>query len=303
MAATGATIADVLVTQFSDTMFELAQQTEARFRPFVELKELTGEFSMENRVGSVEAQDLNTRSPRINPDDMPWDTRQLVGQSFGVPIWIDRWDAERMLTDPNSIVAMRCIQALERKFDRLCVTALTATVNTGRAASVPVTSGTDGVKTLDASQGFTYETILQLDAYFQGAEIETDSRGQTQMRKGLFISEQEHQQLMKEGTLTSRDYVEQRVVENGKLTRAGDFEVVVFGSLMPTPQLPVVNTLRTCFAVASGGLRVRLQKAWEVRVIQQLENVWRTTQITAEGQMGVVRMEGPRVQAITTQAY
>ncbi len=302
MAATNATIAAEFITQFSDSMFLLAQQRAARFRGAVEVKELTGEFSMENRVGSVEAQDLNTRSPRVNAADMPWDVRQLVPQRFGVPMWVDKWDAERMLTDPQSIVAMRSAEAMERKFDRICIKQLLATVQTGRQANVPLTAAQDGVWTVDATGGFNYETLLQIDQNFQGNEVETDTEGQTAIQKWLFISEQEHASLMKEGTLISRDFVDQRVVENGKLRRVMDFNVVVFGSKMPIPMLNVAGGVRTCFAIASGALRVRMQRAWEVDVVELLQNVWDTAQIRTIGIMGATRMEGVRVQQVNTTA-
>lgn len=302
MSGTGATIASQFITQFGDTMFELAQQSEARFRPIVDLQELNGEFSMENRVGYLDTQDLNTRSPEIVPQDIQWDVRQLMPTAFGVAADVDKWDAERMLTDPNSILAKKAVEALERKFDRVCIAALTATVRTGRDASGSLTAAQDGVVTVDATGGFNYETLLQLDANFQGAEVETDSEGQSNARKILFISEQEHQQLMKEGTLISRDFTGQAVVDNGKLRRVGSFDVVIFGSKMPTPQLLVTAGVRQCFAVAMGGLRVRLQKAWDINYIPALQNKWRTSRVTAEGRMGAVRMEGVRIQILNTTA-
>jgi hypothetical protein len=167
---------------------------------------------------------------------------------------------------------------------------------------VALTAAQDGVLTVDATGGVNYETVLSLDANFQGNELETDSDGQSMIQKWLFISEQEHAQFMKEGTLISKDFVSQSVVEKGMLREIMGYKVVIFGSKMPTPMLNVTNGQRTCFAVTSGALRVRIQRAWEVDVVSLLEGVWDTAQIRTVGIMGACRMEGIRIQQILTTA-
>lgn len=288
-------ISDVLITKFSDTVFELAQQTEARLRGIVEFEQLNAEQMMFPRIGSVEVQQLVERFAEIIPADILWDNRRLTASRVGVPFFTDKWDAERMLADPNSVLAMRASQALERNLDRIIIQAITATVLTGRNGTVPVSAATDGVVTVDATGGFTYDTLLQIDENFQSYEVGAD----TPIRKFLLVSEQEHAKLMREGTLISGDFSKQYAVEKGSMTRALDFEIIKFGSAVPYPMLPVASNVRQCYAIAMGGIKVGMTRNWDINV-QPRNDRWDTMQILASGIVGAVRMEGVRAQIINT---
>lgn len=291
------TIGDVLITKFGNTVFELAQQTSARLRPCVQLEQVMGENMFFPRVGSVEAQQLNERFPEVIPADMQWDNRRLAPTRVGVPLFVDRWDADRMLADPKSVLADRAAQALERYFDRQVIAALNATVFTGRQGTTAISAATDGVVTIDATAGFTYDTLLQIDAAFQSQEVGVAAP----LSKFLLISEQEHQQLMKEGTLISGDFSKQYVVDKGYMIRALDFEIIIFGSKVPIPMLPVSGAVRNCFAIAMGAVKVGITQSWDIEVKERNDR-WHTTQILASGILGAVRMEGVRVIQINTTA-
>ncbi len=291
------TIGDVLITKFGDTVFELAQQTQARTRPIVEMEQLMAEQMMFPRIGSAEVQQLNERFAEIIPTDIQWDNRRMSGARVGVPFFVDKWDADRMLADPRSVLAKRASQALERNFDRVVIASLNASVLTGRQGTVSVTAATDGVVTVDATGGMTYETLLQIDANFQKQEVGTES----QLRKFLLISEQEHQALMKEGTLISGDFTRQYVVEKGYMIKALDFDIIRFGSGVPIPMLPVTGSTRNCYAVAMGAVKLGITQSWKIDV-QERNDRWETTQILASGIIGALRMEGVRVQVVQTTA-
>lgn len=288
-------IGDILITKFADSLFELAQQTQARTRPFCEVVQVEAESMMLDRIGSAEVQQLNERFAEITPNDIQWDRRRLNASRVGLPFFIDKRDRERMLQDPESALAKRAIQALERNLDRVVIAAATSQVFTGRNGTVPISAATDGVSTVNAQGGFTYETLLQIDANFQSVEIGTEMA----LRKFLLISEVEHQALMKEGMLLSGDFSNQYAVDKGKMTRALDFEIIVFGSGVPIPMLPVVNGVRSCLAIAQGAMKVGMTQSWEIDVKERNDR-WQTTQVLASGDVGAVRMEGARVQIVQT---
>lgn len=292
-----ASITDAFKSQFSDTVYRIAQQTMARMRSYVDIRPMNAEDLLLDRIGSIEAQELNTRFPIITPADVQWDRRRVAATRIGVAQFVDDWDAERLLTDPRSILAQRAAESLERKFDRIALTALTATVLTGRDGAVPVTAAADGVQTVDATGGFTYETLLRLSSNFQKNEVGTE----TPIRKCLVITEQEHEQLMKEGTLINGDFSKQYVVDKGYMTRALDFDILVYGSNMPNPMVPVVNGVRQCLCFASGAVVIGLSKAWDIKVKERNER-WDTDQILASGRLGGTRMEGTKVQIVQTTA-
>lgn len=288
-------IGDVLITKFSDTVFRLAQQTMARTRVCVEMEQLNAEQMMFPRIGSAEVQQLNTRFAEIIPADIQWDNRRLSGARFGLPLFVDKWDAERMLSDPQSELAVRATQALERNLDRIVIASATSVVYTGRTGTVPVTAANDGVTTVDALSGFTYEILLQIDANFQAQEVGMEAP----LRKFLLISEQEHQALMKEGTLISGDFTRQYVVEQGYMIKALDFDIIRFGSGVPQPMLPVTSNQRACLAIAYGGIKLGITQAWEIDIEKRTDR-WQTTQVLAVGTCGAVRMEGVRIQQVNT---
>lgn len=295
MAQLQSSIGDVLITKFSNTVFELANQTSARTKPCVEMVQMEGEMLMIPRVGSVEAQELNERYPEIIPADLLWDNRRISASRFGVPMFVDEWDAHRMLADPNSVLAMRAAQAIERKFDRVVIAALTAPAFTGRQGTVQIAAATDGVVTINATGGFTYDTLLQINENFQSVEIGTEAP----VKKWLYISEQEHAKLMREGTLISGDFSKQYAVDKGKMVSVLDFEIIVFGSAVPVPMLNVTSNVRTCFAVCSGAVKVGVNKQYDVKVKERNDR-WDTTQVLASGRFGAARIEGARVQIIQT---
>lgn len=290
-------ISDVLITKFSDTVFKLAQQTQARTRPLCEFQMVDAEQLLLDRIGSTEVQDLNERFAEIVPNDIQWDRRRLAATRFGLPLFVDKWDEDRMLANPQSELAVRAAQALERKLDRIALAALNAQVLTGRNGTVPVSAATDGVVTSNFQGGFTYESLLALNAQFASVEIGTEST----LRKFLLISEVEHQALMKEGMLLSGDFSNQYAVDKGKMVRALDFEIIVFGSGVPIPMLQVANGVRTCFAVAQGAVKIGMTQSWEIDVEKRTDR-WKTTQVLASGIAGGVRMEGARVIAFQTTA-
>ncbi len=292
------TISDVLITQFSDTVFELASQTKARMRPVVEMEQVTALDKMFPRIGAVEAQDLTDRFPTINASDVSWDNRRLTASRVGVAMMVDEFDKDRMLADPNSVLAKRAAEALERKFDRVAIASALATVYTGRQGTTAVTAATDGVITVDATAGMTYDILLQINENFQKVEVGTE----TPVGKYLLISEQEHTQLMREGTLINGDFTRQYVIDKGGMIRALDFDIIIFGSATSNPMLTVTNNVRACLAICTGAIKVGITRNWQIEV-EKVNNRWNTTQVLASGILGGLRMEGIRIQQVNTTAY
>ncbi|HEY9791442.1 MAG TPA: phage capsid protein [Candidatus Obscuribacterales bacterium] len=297
MSDLNVTIQQHWVNSFSDTVFELAQQTKARLRELCEFEPIVGANRFLDRVGSVDVQDINTRSPEIVPSDLQWDRRLATPNRVGVAFFVDRRDIERVLTDPKSTYAKRAAQALERDFDRTCISSLAATVFTGQNGTTPVTAATDGVATVDGTPGFTYDLMLQVDQNFQAYEIGTE----VGLRKFLLISEQEHAQLMKEGELINKDFTDRAVVDSGKIKQVMDFDVVQFGSKMPIPMLPVTGSVRQCFAAVSGQMKVVMPSTWDIEW-QPRNDRWKTDQLLASGERGFVRMQGQGIQIINATA-
>lgn len=295
MAQLQASANDIFAVKYADSIFELAAQTSARTRPAVELVQMDTESMMLPRAGNVEAQSMSEKFPEAVPQDLQWDSRRLTTDRVGVVFFIDEWDKMRMMGDPQNVLARRAAQALERKFDRIVIASLTAPAWTGKLGNVPITAAVDGVVNVSAIGGFTYDTLLQINQNYKSVEIGTESP----VRKFLFLSEQEEAKLMREGMLTSRDFTDRMVVDKGRLTNVLDFEVIVFGSGINFPMLPVANNQRTCFAVASGGIKVGISRTWRPEFKDRNDRI-DTDQLITTGILGAARMEAVRIQTITT---
>ena len=297
MADLNVTIEQHWINTFSDTVFKLAQQTKARLRSVVEFEPLKGENKFFDRVGSVEAQDLNTRSPEVVPSDLLWDRRLVTAERKGVAFFLDKRDTERALTDPKSVYAMRAAEAMERDLDRCIIGSFDATVYTGKSGTTPLSAASDGVVTVDGTNGFTYDILLTLDANFQAYEIGNESA----IQKWLIISEQEHQQLMKEAELINKDFTDRAVVDEGSLKKVMDLNLIVYGSKMANPMLNVTSSVRKNFCVASGCVKVGLPGVMDVEW-QPRNDRWKTDQLLTSGERGATRMEGARVQIVQSTA-
>lgn len=296
--AFGDTIDATFITQFSDTVYEMLGQTQARTRPYVNIEPLNSEEKMFDRIGHVDAQVINDKYQKVDFTQIEWDRRRVKAARVGVALPIDQWDAKRMLTDPNSPLAKRAVQALEREFDRFAIAAVLEDVYTGRNGTVPKTAAQDGVEEVDATGGLTYEKLLEVSETFMGKEVGTD----VPIRKVLFITEQEMTALMKEAELTSGDFSRQYVIDKGIMTRALDFEIVVFGSKVARPMLKVDNdNTRHCIAMAADAITVGITQSWMVKHEERNE-LWDTEQIKASGILGALRMDGNKLIDLQTTA-
>lgn len=288
---------EVAKRKFADSMFEMAAQVAARLRAIVEIEPVEAEDMVLDRIHNVEVQEHIGRHPEIVPVDMRFDRRKLITKRVGVAFFRDEWDLVKVSGELDTKLAKRAGQAFERYFDRMVVEATLATVYTGKNGTTALTAANDDVVTVDATAGFIYDKLLEIDEKFQKYDIGTDMP----VEKYLLISEQEHTQLMKETKLISGDYSRQFVVDNGEIQRALGFKIIKFGSGATIPVLNVASTTRKCIALAAGGVKVGLTKQYKIEK-EKVNNRWYTDQILASGNMGAIRMEGRRVIQVNTTA-
>lgn len=293
------TIPEAQILQFSGNVYREIAQTQARTRPFVNVVPLNAKQLMMPRLGTVELQDITGRFPEIQFSDIEWGNRALQGFRRGAAIPVDEWDAQKMLLDPKSEFVTALAQACERKFDRVVLAALLATVYTGEHGTTAVSAAADGVVQVDATTGLDYDKLLEIDETFKSVGVGLEMPA----RIALYITEQEHTQLMKEGTLVSGDFSHQYVVDKGGMTRALSFELIMYGSAEAgnAPMLNVSSGTRSCIAAAQGAVTVGITKQWDIGV-QPRNEKWHTDQVLASGIMGATRIDGKKVIEVLTAA-
>lgn len=291
------TVDQALIIQFSDMMHERAQQIRSRLRPYVTIKKMTGDVYAYDGIGTVEARELSGRFNLTQFDTIEHFRRKISKRRFVITLPIDKHDVAGMLTDPKGIYAQACVYKMERVFDRVVVDAMFANVLTGRDFENSVTFANDGGRTVDATNGWTYEKFLEIKENFINDDVGNDSP--RKMVTG--ITGDEHTDFMSEAELTSGDFTRQYVVDRGEINRAVGFDVVTFGANANDPIIKVNSTTRDCFAMAEGAICVGMPSEWEISVDKRPDYV-QTTQIQIVGTLGAVRTEGKLIQKVQTTA-
>ena len=288
-------IDNALITQFRDFVRLEAEQLTARTRPFVEMKMMDGDNLAYDGLGNVEAREITGRNQKVEFDDIEHTRRKLGRKRFAVTLPVDTSDLRGALSDPRGNYASKAVAALQRQFDRIVTDALFADVQTGREFDTTVTAAADGVVTVDATAGYTFEKLLEIKENFIKNEVGMDMNANLV----IGISEKEHTALLGETELTSGDFSREFVLEKGQITRALGMQILMWGSSTPNPILKEIAGVRQGFAMSDTGICVGISKDIGVEVEKRpdLEETW---QIKTIMEMGAVRTEGVHVQLVTT---
>lgn len=292
-----ATIDQALITEFSDMVHQEAQQMNSRFKPYVTIKQMSGDVWAYDGLGRVEAREIVGRNVPATFDDINHNRRKVSRRRFVVNLPIDASDVRGALLDPQSEYAKAAAAAMMRKFDAVVYDASFADVKTGRDFETTVTATNDGVLTVNATAGFTYEKLLELKQNFFDNDVGIDNN------EGLFLSitGKEHTALMGEIELVSGDYNRDYVVEKGVITKALGIDLVQFAANAPQPIIGVSGGTRTLLAGSTRGICVGMSKEMAIK-IQERNDYIETTQVQVVMELGAVRTEGVLVQKVTTTA-
>ena len=235
-------------------------------------------------IGTVELGDLNGRYQAVEFSEMEHWRRKIVKARFGATLPIDDEDINERLTNPESGYAEALALAAKRKFDKVVVAAMFADVKTGEDFENTVTATADGVLTVDATAGLTYEKLLEIHQNFIDNEVGNDM----DTRLCLGITGSEHTDLMSELELTSGDYSREYVVDSGRIQKATGIELIRFaasGAGGADPVLPVAGGTRTSFCMAEGAIVVAVSKAWSIEV-EKRPDLYGTKQVKITGTTG-----------------
>lgn len=290
---------------FQESFHIMAQQTKSRLVAsniftFLPSKGKTNHMS---RIGRVELTEVDTRNPDKQYGDYSLDNRQFTKRRFTKTIQIDaKHDINELLKDPTSDLINQLNAAKERVIDRIGIAAAVGDVLTGAADTAPTTTSaaSDGVITVDASAGLTYEKIQEVTENFVNNELEL-SQFQGSV---LAITGAENTDLMAEVEFISNDYISGRPVEDGVVSNAGTYRVELFagsktgGITVNNPIIPEGTTLRTCAVMTPESVAMSMELA-DLSVMKSATKV-NSYDITIDFWINAMRTEGVRVQKIST---
>lgn len=286
-------IDNVQITEFNAALDVKEQQMTSRLLPYAIRRPINGDDFAYDGLGEVQAYHANGRNPDIQPVEAAFTRRKMSRDRVVVTLLVDKKDTRGMLTDPQSQLAELCIGAIERETDRIIYDALFATVYTGRNFATSVSYTTDGVTSVDATAGFTYEKLLEIRQNF----IDNEVGNQGQVPIVIGISGDEHTDLMSETELTSGDYTSQYVIQKGIITNALGMDLVAFGAGVTDPILETVSAERISFALSARGVALGISLERKVEVKDYPTKI-ETDIINVIKELGAVRTAGVRVQRL-----
>lgn len=292
-----------LAIQFQSSLHIRAQQFKSRLRPYVKMVPINGADEIAyDGLGQVEVRELTGRFNQTQPADIEHFRRRIPRRRFEATIYVDKYDLEGKVNDPQGEYASAIVAGMERQLDLLIYEAMFADVQTGRRFENTITAATDGVLTVNATGGLVLGKLLEGRANFMDNEVGNDAGAIPGSRFCLGISGDEHSTLQQISQLTSGDWSSDYSLEKGTIQKAVGIELIPFGAFQNNPVLPVVGGVRTSFLMAQGAIALAMSRQWEV-TIKDRPDLVDTKQIQVVGVMGAVRTEGKRIQKFTTTDY
>ena len=288
-------IDNALITQFSDMVHTEAQQMQSRLKPYVKYKQMTGDEWAYDSLSQTDTREASGRNEQVVFSDITHGRRKIARKRYYTALSIDGFDKLGMLINPNEEYAKAVVYAMMRRLDRVIAEAAFADVLTGRDFGTSVNFADDGGLIVDATGGFTYEKLLELNKNYVDNEVGNDMP----VKQCLAMTGEEEEQLMKEAELTSGDFTRQFAVESGELVKAAGNGIVKFGGGVNNPILDVTGGVRSNISIAEGGICVGVSKELEMK-IQERPDMVDTYQVIASFYLGAVRTEGKLVQKLTT---
>ena len=292
-----ASIDQALITQFSDMVHHEAQQMTSKLRPYLNVKQMTGDVWAYDGLGKVEAREVSGRNVPATFDDIQHNRRKVSRRRFVINLPIDASDVRGALLSPDSEYSKAVAAGMLRQYDRVAYQAAFADVLTGRDFETTISATTDGVLTVDATAGLTYEKLLEVKQNFFDNDVGLDANE----RIYLTITGDEHTSLMGEEELISGDFNRQFVVEKGRIAQALGMDLIGFAASVAAPIIPTVSSQRQLLAASDRGIVMGVSKEMSIKIEERTDLI-ETTQVQVIMEIGAVRSEGALVQKVTVTA-
>lgn len=290
-------IDQALVDEFSAAVHVEAQQIQSRMRKYTMQGAKSGDRWTYDGIGEVDAMELTGRNVPVVFADVQHKRRLIRRRRFAVALPIDASDVRGMLMNPESNYAKVVRMAMERVYDRVAFDAAFADVLTGRDYTTVLDFAADGGLTVDATAGFTYDKLLEINQNYTDNEVGIDMP----VTKYITLTGDEETELMGEIELISGDYSRQMAVDKGELQRGVGNDFIKYGANARNPMFPVVAAERELVAGTVGGIFMGISKEISIE-IQTRPDLFETKQVVAIFELGAVRTEGKLLQKVRTTA-
>lgn len=276
------TLNKLYVKTFEDRVRHLAQQTDARLRPWVQEKNVVGSSHNWGRMAAQTMASKATTGRIATPaNDSVWSNRISVVATYHGGDTTEQEDINQLLIDPNSNIAQALGAAARRQTDDIIIAAATGTAldEAGVNNAFPA-----GQIAGDYSTEITFDFVTLVNEMFLAKDIPADEPkvfvvGPKQARKLLHIAQ-----------ATQTWYVEaKQLVSGGYIRNWMGFDWILSNRLL----VPTTDQ-KTCFAMTRKALGLQVSKDIWARVAEDpsISFAWRIyTALT----MGAVRVEDEHI--------
>ena len=258
------------------------------------------------RLGSLEVDEITGRNPEVNYEETSFDNRQIVKKDFAKAILFDKYDILEMMSDPTTDVYKEVMKAFNRQKDRIIAEACFSNVMCGDPNNgTPLTSITaeaDGVRTIDATGGLTYNLLKQANTNFINSTIVSGDLMNANL--SFICAGTDMSQLLEEDKFINNNYTSIRPVDTGVLTKILGMNVITLAGsqtdqlTVKRPILKEDGTTRDCIIMAPDAIRFAVS---DVKIeIREPTKYVRSKALVFSARLGAVRTEGAKIQRIRT---
>jgi hypothetical protein len=204
------------VQQYATTIALLLQQRGSKLRDAVTTGSYIGkQASPVDQVAAISAQKVTSRFGPMGRVDAALDRRWVFPNDYDLPQLIDKFDKLRLLIDPESAYVQNAVYAMGRAMDDEIIAAFHGTAKTGESGSTNTTLPTGQVVNVGVGGAASNLNVAKLRAakrILMANEVDIDS-------DPLYcvITASQHDALLNEIQIVSRDYNETPVLVNGKV--------------------------------------------------------------------------------------
>lgn len=268
------------------------QQKGSRLRNTVRVESQKSEFDFYDRIGPVDAVEIQSRHSDTPLLETPHTRRRVGMRDFDWADMIDRPDKIRMLADPTSSYTQNAVYALGRKMDDIIIEAATGTAATGKDGGSSLTFSQDGGQTVAnnyVEQGgavisnLTIGKLRRARYLFDKNEAIDDGDSLT-----LVCTASQIQALLRTTEATSSDYNTVRALVNGEINTFMGF------NFLRTERLNKTSATRHCLAYPSSAITLAVGTDVTVDVGPRRDKR-NNTQVYVCASFGAVRMWGEKV--------
>lgn len=281
----------ILITDFTNQLDYEAQQAKSKFRGRIMEAPVTGKIFEHQLLGGVNQKQVTSRFEDIvatNPDHQ---RRGANLKMFYDTIFIDNDDALKSIVDIKSGYAKTLAKSAMRQMDKVVAEAALGNILTGENFTTSVTAAADGVQTVTAGSGLTYDKVREVKQRLNSQDVGLDGE-----KMYLAMTDVQASTLLDEIEVISSDYNIAEAARTGNLPEVLGFELMVFSSAPQTGNSIINKTgsTRECFAFSEDALKLGLLSDFDVRYERRPDKV-DTHQLVITSRYAALRAEGARI--------